>query len=319
MIQFEKVSYQLSEPIITARGKISNRVGYFIRIRDHDNSGEGEILPLPGWSSVPYQDLEKELENISQGINFVPSDEVRSGINMANWNLKALQIGAPLWSVLGGVSNSIKVNGLIGGIAVKEFPESLERLQRDGYSVIKVKLGFSDDLERIKLLSEVLSSTQKVRLDPNGMWSLGEASERLEYATKTLGERLEYVEDPVSTLDELFHLRKMVSVPIAADDLIRKKGALEYGLQNKLMDYVVVKPSLVGGIDDTLQIAKEAQSNGIQVVISSTYDGPVGLRTWCHLAAYVSPDLAHGLGTAVFINDKGMGPLVPTDGKISLT
>ena len=46
MIQFEKVSYQLREPIITARGKISNRVGYFIRIRDHDNSGEGEILPI---------------------------------------------------------------------------------------------------------------------------------------------------------------------------------------------------------------------------------------------------------------------------------
>ena len=48
------------------------------------------------------------------------------------------------------------------------------------------------------------------------------------------------------------------------------------------------------------------------------YDGPIGLRAWCHLAASISPEHAHGLGTADYIKDDRMQPLVPINGSINL-
>ena len=59
---------------------------------------------------------------------------------------------------------------------------------------------------------------------------------------------------------------------------------LEAVIAENLCEYIVVKPSLIGGIDQTLKISSFAAEDNIQTVISSTYDGPIALTGWCAVA-----------------------------------
>ncbi|HJM28465.1 MAG: enolase C-terminal domain-like protein [Acidimicrobiales bacterium] len=320
MIQIREISYNLVKPVVTAKEVITERKGYSIRIEEEGHYGEGEVLPLIGWSKISGLEAKEELLAFTSGKlrSAKLSNEVRAGVGMAHWNLKAEHMNIPLWSLLGGAAGSIQVNALVGGVNEKELRKTLQTLQQQGSSVFKIKLGFHDDLERIRVLAEMLRKKEKIRLDPNGAWSLETAITNMEFANNLLGDRLEYVEDPVGTIGQLTELREIVSVPIGTDDLTRDVENREIAFQEKLMDYIVVKPPFVGGIDDTLRISNHARNKGIQVVVSSTYDGPVGLRTWCHLATCLSPNIAHGLGTAMFIEDDQMKSLVPEGGKIHL-
>ncbi len=318
MIQTKKISYDLTQPIVTAKGEIVERDGYSIRIENEGKHGEGEIMPLPGWSTISIREAREELRNIEENSGIGLSNEVRAGFGMAQWHLKEAQTNMPLWSLLGGATSTLKVNSLIGGGNINDFKEALQSLQDKGSTVFKVKLGFGDDLERIRILASNVQPMERVRLDPNGTWSLSTAVETIKFAKNILGERLEYIEDPVGSLEQLTRLRETVSVPIATDDLTVLGESREFVLQEMLTDYIVIKPPLVGGIDATLEISEFANNSGIKIIISSTYDGPIGLRAWCHLAASISPEHAHGLGTAGYIKDDRMLPLIPTDGLINL-
>ena len=317
-MQANKISYELTQPIITALGEIGERNGYSIRVEDEGKYGEGEIMPLPGWSTISVREAREELRNIEENSGIRLSNEVRAGLGMAQWHLKEALTNTPLWRLLGGATSTLKVNSLIGGGSIKDFRKTLELLQNKGSTVFKVKLGFSDDLERIQILANNVLPMGRVRLDPNGTWSFETAIESTKFAKDILGERLEYVEDPVGNLEQLMRLRETVSVPIATDELTVLGKNREFVLREKLADYIVIKPPLVGGIDATLEISEFAKNSGIKIIISSMYDGPIGLRAWCHLAASISPEHAHGLGTADYIKDDRMQPLVPINGSINL-
>ncbi|MEG3586583.1 MAG: o-succinylbenzoate synthase [Actinomycetota bacterium] len=318
MMQTNKISYELTQPIVTAKGEITERNGYSIRIENEGKYGEGEIMPLPGWSTISVREAREELRNIEENSGTELSNEVRAGLGMAQWNLKETQTDMPLWALLGGDTSTLKVNSLIGGRNIEDFEKALELFQNKGSTVFKAKLGFSDDLERIRILANNVQPKGRVRLDPNGTWSLETAVESIKFAKDILGERLEYVEDPVESLEQLMRLRETVSVPIATDELTVLDESREFVLKEMLTDYIVIKPPLVGGIDATLEISELAKKSGVKIIISSTYDGPIGLRAWCHLAASISPEHAHGLGTADYIKDDRMTPLIPIDGSINL-
>ena len=105
---------------------------------------------------------------------------------------------------------------------------------------------------------------------------------------------------------------------LAADELVRRPVDVDEIVRGGLADVLVLKPALVGGITDTLGLVDRARQGGLDVVLSSIYDGPVGLSAWCHLAAALGGDRAHGLGTATLLADAGAGHLVPRQGRITL-
>ena len=210
----------------------------------------------------------------------------------------------------------MKVNALLDGSSQRNLRKGLESYRASGLSVFKVKLGFRDDQERLQLLSEIVREDEKIRLDPNGSWSLQYAVTFLDRVRKLLGDRLEYVEDPVANLEDLKKLRSIVPVPIAVDELSSSMNDLEAVIAENLCEYIVVKPSLIGGIDQTLKISSFAAKDNIQTVISSTYDGPIALTGWCAVAANVAPETTHGLGTADFFTNAQMRELIPEAGKV---
>ncbi len=322
VLHFEPVSYPVVGDLRTVRGLVLNRTGFRLRLTEHGHAGFGEVLPLPGWSTLTVEAAAAALAVVAAATNPLLASvaaplEVRSGIDGAAWNLRAAREGCSLGSLLGARVPSVEVNALLGGGTLPELAEAVRGAIAEGYRTLKVKLGFSDDSARLQVLAEEVPDDVAVRLDPNRAWAPHQARVLCARAVSVLGDRLEYIEDPVADVAALAILRGGLGVRLAVDELARG-AALTRVLDDHLADVVVVKPALSGGVSGAIELAHRARSVGAGVVVSSTYDGPDALMTWCALAAALGPDRAHGLGTAGRVDAPGMQRLLPVDGHIEL-
>lgn len=221
-------------------------------------------------------------------------------------------------------SASVAVNAIIPAMPASEVTKWLTRFS--GCTTIKVKVGESgqnmnDDLDRLHAVVEAVGSGVRLRLDANASWDVDQA-ERMLRACSAFD--IDYVEQPVTTVDELKALRdRMGDLPIrfAADELVRKTHQLDH-LSPELTEVVVIKPSPLGGFTPSLALAEEALSRGFEVTISSGLESSVGLHHASLLAAAVNgvsgTDTAHGLATgALFEADVVESSMIPRDGRVT--
>ncbi|MFV2039240.1 MAG: o-succinylbenzoate synthase, partial [Acidimicrobiales bacterium] len=291
----EQMVVRLSDPVHTARGTVADRPGVVVVLSDHaGRTARGEIAPLPGWSSCSFAAARAQAERwiaetLATGepaVCDVLAPEARAGIDAALWGLTAAEAQVPLWRALGGRGSggSIDVNALVTAADPGELASAASRAQADGFSTLKTKLGMGDDHARLRALAGATDSGTRIRLDANASWDVSEATAMTERATSVLGERLEYIEDPVGSLDELEQLRSVNDSPVAVDELVRGPADLDRVIGAGLADVVVLKPAFLGGCTDVLDLARLARAAAVDVVISAAYDGAVGLEAWCHLA-----------------------------------
>lgn len=324
----------LATPLATARGTIFERRGLVLVVEDGDGHwGRGEVAPLPGWSSIDLDQARVELSGwveASRGERRVASAhglaaETRAGIDCAVWSLRAARAGVPLWRALPlaveadeSGPREVAVNALAVGSTPGELAASLAGWVAAGYRCVKVKLGMPDDAERLRAVADHVPETVSVRLDANAAWPLDDAVDRAGLARSLLGDRLEYVEDPVADLGDLAAWARRCDVPVAVDELARTPADLDLVIDGQLAAVVVVKPPMLGGITEALELAAVARAGDVDVVVSSLYDGPVGLSAWCHLAASLGGSRAHGLGTATLFAPGTADQLLPQAGVIRL-
>jgi len=166
---------------------------------------------------------------------------------------------------------------------------------------IKVGTGIKEDLARIQEVRKHLPKA-KIRIDVNGSWSVKEALSNISAIYEVTGDLLEYVEQPVASLDELKQLKEDMSVDmkIAGDEVLRKaKDPFAIGLDGAI-DILMLKVSPLGGIERAMDLAGHHK---LPVVISSALESAVGISYGLALAARVpNLDYACGLGTSVLFN-----------------
>src|SRR6185437_2957479 len=131
----------------------------------------------------------------------------------------------------------------------------------------------------------------RIRVDANGGWSVDEAARMLRSLEKY---GLEYAEQPCATLDELAALRRLVDVPVAADESIRKAEDPLRVRAAGAADIVMVKVQPLGGVRAALRVAEAC---GLPAVVSSAVDTSVGLAAGIALAAAL-PALPYACGLA---------------------
>jgi O-succinylbenzoate synthase len=166
---------------------------------------------------------------------------------------------------------------------------------------IKVGTGIKEDLARIKAVRKYLPKA-KIRIDVNGSWSVKEALSNISAIYEVTGDLLEYVEQPVASLDELKQLKEgmSVDVKIAGDEVLRKaKDPFAISLDGAI-DILMLKVSPLGGIKRAMDLASHHK---LPVVISSALESAVGISYGLALAARV-PNLGYacGLGTSALFN-----------------
>lgn len=165
-----------------------------------------------------------------------------------------------------------------------------------GCKTFKVKVGdnASDDLLRLQLL-RTMRPAAAIRLDVNGLWSVEEALIQLEKIYNEIG-NIEYVEQPVATVDEMRELKSRADfdLRIAADEVIRK-AADPFAIDLLgAADVLMLKVQPLGGITGSLAIADHHK---LPVVVSSALESAVGIHYGLELAASIK-DLAFDCGLA---------------------
>jgi len=166
---------------------------------------------------------------------------------------------------------------------------------------IKVGTGIQEDLVRIAVVRKHLPKA-KIRIDVNGSWSVKEALSNISAIYEVTGDLLEYVEQPVASLDELKQLKEgmSVDVKIAGDEVLRKaKDPFAISLDGAI-DLLMLKVSPLGGIKRAMDLAIHHK---LPVVVSSALESAVGISHGLALAARLPElDYACGLGTSALFN-----------------
>ena len=198
-------------------------------------------------------------------------------------------------------------------------PEAAAQVVRasNGCRTAKIKVAdpgqtLADDLARIEAVRDALGPGGKIRVDVNGLWSVGEAIAAIGQLDRAAG-GLEYVEQPCRTVEELAAVRRRVNVPIAADESIRRAADPMRVVELDAADIAVLKVQPLGGVQACLLIAERI---GIPVVVSSALETSIGLAAGLALAAAL-PALPYACGlatTSLLTADVVAQPLVPVDG-----
>jgi o-succinylbenzoate synthase len=230
----------------------------------------------------------------------------------ARWLASAVEAATVGWPA--PVRDQVPVNVTVPAVGPER---AYEIAASSGCRTAKVKVAEpgqpeSDDIARVEAVRDALGPDGRVRVDVNGHWDLATATRML----AELGRfGLEYAEQPCATLDELAELRRRVSVPLAADESIRRAEDPLRVRAAGAADIVVLKVQPLGGVRPALRIAEQC---GLPVVVSSAVDSSVGLAAGVALAAAL-PELPYacGLGTmSLLTGDVTAAPLAAVDGAL---
>jgi O-succinylbenzoate synthase len=191
-------------------------------------------------------------------------------------------------------------------------PEVLARFPGAGTAKVKVAergQTLADDVARVDAVRE---QVPVVRVDANGGWTVAEAAAAC--AALTANGPLEYVEQPCATVAELAELRRLVDVPVAADESIRKADDPLLVVRARAADVAVVKVAPLGGVERLLSIARQVD---IPIVVSSALDSAVGMSRGLLAAACLSElPYACGLGTGGLFVDDVADPIALQEGRL---
>lgn len=175
---------------------------------------------------------------------------------------------------------------------------------------IKVGTGIREDLARIARVRKFVPQA-KIRIDVNGTWSVDDAIFNIRTIySEVAGNFLEYVEQPVNTLEELKELKQrlIVDVKIVGDEVLRK-AADPFAIDlSDAIDVLMLKVAPLGGINRALDLM---QHHKLPVVVSSALESMIGLSYGLELAARI-PDLKYACGlatSALFQEDIGVMPI----------
>ncbi|VAX28602.1 O-succinylbenzoate synthase, partial [hydrothermal vent metagenome] len=326
-VESRPFTIKLKTPFKNSNIEITKREGLIIKItEEYGNIGYGEVSPLPGLSEESLEDIVpivKDLErkmtgseldsDIFQSLKKYPS--VEFGVSQALHSIFILRDGLnPKWNMI----STISVNGIIGMVSHDDALKRARQLTDEGFQTIKIKVGrdnIEDDIKLVKSISENLNSSINYRLDVNGKWDV----DKTIYAVEQFeGINIEYLEQPVSNIEELKELAKISKIPIAADESIRNMDDVKRFLTESNIQYFVIKPSLMGSITETINLLNLIQAAKRRVIISSAFESSIGRSALVFLASLVQNNSAHGLAVAsYFSSDIAEDDYPIMNGKIS--
>ena len=233
----------------------------------------------------------------------------------ARWLASAIESATVPWPA--PLRDSVPVNVTVPAVGPDR---AFEIVAASGCRTAKVKVAEPgqaevEDIERVEAVRDALDAAGpdgRIRVDANGGWSVDQAARVLRELDRY---GLEYAEQPCATLDELASLRRLIDIPIAADESIRKAEDPLRVRAAGAADIVMVKVQPLGGVRAALRVAEAC---GLPVVVSSAVDTSVGLAAGVALAAAL-PGLRYACGLAtmsLLAGDVTAQPLHETGGEL---
>lgn len=319
-------------PSGTSRGILTKKEAWFVHIWNDKNpevKGIGECSIIRGLSPDDRDNYEEKIQEVCDHINQIEdylADEliewpsIYFGFEMA---LKDLANGGKRLLFNSDFTESeakIPINGLVWMGDRAYMQEQVQEKIDTGYNCIKLKIGainFQEELEILKSIREKFNSEQiEIRVDANGAFHPDEAMEKLKALSKF---DLHSIEQPIKAgnWEAMANLCKETPLPIALDEELI--GI--YKLEDKIKlikqiqpQYIILKPSLLGGFKGSQEWIDIAKAEGILWWMTSALESNIGLNAIAQWAYTLNNPMPQGLGTGQLFTNNIESPLEVSKG-----
>lgn len=313
------------QPAGTSRGVYTTRKIWLVYLSDGKKTGMGECAPLPDLSCDVRNDYEEVLEGFCQKLcesGEIDYEAMRDypsmlfGLETALLNLQHGDIMFDTAFSRGEVG--IPINGLVWMGNYDEMLQRMEEKLEKGFRCVKLKIGaidFDQELDLVKRIRDRFSFHEvELRLDANGAFPYEEALYKLELLSQYA---IHSIEQPIKAQQWalMAELCRESPLPIALDEELIGVNDLE--MKHHMLNiikprYIILKPSLHGGMQGCREWIKSARDMGIDSWITSALESNIGLNAIAQFAADVYGDhitMPQGLGTGQLFTDNIPMPL----------
>jgi o-succinylbenzoate synthase len=306
----------------TSKGVITDRTVWYLMARHSERpevQGMGEAALFPGHSKEYPADVKAKLlelcadtsnweQRLTTDLVDVPS--VRFAVEQC---LRDLQVGGsknlfPSDFTIG--RNAIPINGLVWMGDKSTMKQRIREQIDGGYTTVKMKIGaigLADELDLLRAVRKEFSEHDLIlRVDANGAFSAAQAPEVLQQLAEI---RVHSIEQPVAPglYEVMADLCASSPVPVALDEDLIGSNSTEAKvdlLESVRPQFIVIKPSLVGGWAATQEWIDLANVRNIGWWITSALESSIGLNAIAQYTATLGVTIAQGLGTGrVYANN----------------
>ena len=315
--KFYPYTLNFKRPSGTSRGVLNTKETYFIEVFEDDKKGIGECALFRGLSFDDDDDYEAALEWTCRNIN-LSIDDLREelinhpsiifGVEQALFNLQH-QGDVYFPSDFTEGKDSIKINGLIWMGDADYMHSQIEEKLDLGFSCIKLKIGvdWNSEKEVIKSLRQKFPKEKiELRVDANGAFSPKQAKVVLQELAEL---DIHSIEQPIQAgnWETMAELCRTTPTPIALDEELI--GVLNFESKKDLLreikpQYIILKPSLIGGFSGSDEWIGLAEKNNIGWWITSALESNIGLNAIAQYTYTKNNPMPQGLGTGgLFTNN----------------
>ncbi len=314
---FKQYFLEFKQASGTSRGVLTTKETYFLEITDGDKKGIGECGIFRGLSFDDLPEYEEMLQWLCDNINenkkvlrkeLLHFPSIWFGYEQAMLNLKN---GEDLYfpSEFSEGYSSLKINGLIWMGDADFMKQQIEEKINEGFQCLKLKIGTEWTSEK-EILQQLRANFPKedleLRVDANGGFTFEEAKTVLQELADL---DIHSIEQPIKAgnIEQMAELCKNTPTPIALDEELI--GVLNFDDKKELLEkikpqYIILKPSLVGGFSGTDEWISFAESKNIGWWITSALESNIGLNAIAQYTFTKNTKIPQGLGTGgLFTNN----------------
>ena len=324
-IDIEERVLHFKQPAGTSRGVYTERKSWFVHLSDGDRTGIGECAPLPDLSCDARPDYGEVLRQFCDdvertgNIDYEAMRDYPSMLFGLETAMQSMRNGEHLFDTpFTRGEEGIPINGLVWMGNYDEMLQRMEQKLEQGFRCVKLKIGaidFEQELELIKRIRSRFSFHEvELRLDANGAFPYEEALYKLELLSQY---NIHSIEQPIRQGQWAYMAELCRESPLAIaldEELI---GVNDPEMKRHMLNiikprYIILKPSLHGGMMGCREWIQTAKEHGIGSWITSALESNVGLNAIAQFCSSVYGNaitMPQGLGTGQLFTDNIPMPL----------
>ncbi|CAM1356915.1 o-succinylbenzoate synthase [Tenacibaculum halocynthiae] len=315
----------------TSRGVLRTKETWFIILEEEGKKGYGECGLFRGLSIDDTLDYEQKLKwacaNINLGVekllnNLIEYPSIQFGLEQAFLSLNSSNPFELFPSNFTEGKSEISINGLIWMGDKTFMQQQIKDKLQQGFTTIKMKIGaidFETEIALLKSIRKEFSPNEiELRVDANGAFKPENALDKLQRLSEL---KMHSIEQPIKQgqWQEMASLCEKTPLPIALDeDLIGvfSKEKKQKCIETIQPQYIILKPSLVGGIKGSNEWIKIAEKYNAGNWITSALESNIGLNAIAQWTFTLNNPLPQGLGTGSLFTNNFESPLEVKNGNL---